>query len=84
MFQTLLCYVAITCLMLCQLVADNKMYVDGKSELRIEKVLDNYRLPSTVTPENYKLQVTTHLGDKEGFTFKGSVLITVSLLSFSL
>lgn len=42
-----------------------------------EKVYDNYRLPTAVTPENYKLEVITHLNDTEGFLFKGHVWITV-------
>lgn len=41
-------------------------------------VYDSYRLPTAVTPENYKLNVITHLNDTEGFIFKGSVWITVS------
>jgi hypothetical protein len=38
---------------------------------------DNYRLPLTITPENYKLDIFTHLNDSEGFAFKGIVSITV-------
>lgn len=41
---------------------------------------DSYRLPTSITPENYKLNVVTHLNDTEGFIFRGSVWITVSLL----
>lgn len=73
MYQISLCYVAVMCLLICQLVA-----TDEKPEL--EEVYDSYRLPSAVTPENYKLEVTTHLGDDKRFTFNGNVLITVSLL----
>lgn len=40
---------------------------------------DSYRLPTTVTPENYKLEVITHLNDTEGFLFRGAVWITVSV-----
>lgn len=44
-----------------------------------EKVIyDNYRLPKAVTPENYKLEVITHLNDTQGFRFRGAVWITVS------
>lgn len=39
---------------------------------------DSYRLPTAVTPENYKLEVTTHLNETEGFVFRGVVWITVS------
>lgn len=42
-------------------------------------VYDSYRLPVAVTPENYKLNVITHLNDTEGFVFRGNVWITVSL-----
>ncbi|CAO1423722.1 unnamed protein product [Diamesa serratosioi] len=44
---------------------------------------DNYRLPTAVTPENYKLEITTHLGDEEGFIFKGNVLITLLVSAFT-
>ena len=73
MYQSLLCYVTVTCLLLCQLVATDE------TELRLEEVYDSNRLPTAVTPENYKLEIITHLDDEEGFTFKGNVLITVSL-----
>lgn len=42
------------------------------------EVYDSYRLPTAVTPENYKLEVITHLNDTEGFLFRGAVWITVS------
>jgi hypothetical protein len=42
-----------------------------------EAVYDSYRLPTAVTPENYKLEVITHLNDTEGFLFRGVVWITV-------
>lgn len=42
-----------------------------------KKENDNYRLPQSITPENYKLEIFTHLNDSEGFTFKGIVEITV-------
>ena len=41
-------------------------------------VYDSYRLPTSVRPENYKLEVITHLNDTEGFLFRGAVWITVS------
>lgn len=44
-----------------------------------ESVYDSYRLPTAVTPENYKLEVLTHLNDTEGFLFRGSVWITVRM-----
>ena len=39
-----------------------------------------YRLPTAITPENYKLEVTTFLNDSaaEGFSFTGVVEILVS------
>lgn len=42
-----------------------------------DAVYDSYRLPTAITPENYKLDVITHLNDTEGFIFRGSVWITV-------
>lgn len=42
------------------------------------EVYDSYRLPTAVTPENYKLEVITHFNDTEGFLFRGAVWITVS------
>lgn len=41
-------------------------------------VYDSYRLPTAITPENYKLEVITDLNDTEGFLFRGAVWITVS------
>lgn len=37
-----------------------------------------YRLPQTVFPEYYKLNVLTHIDDEEGFRFFGNVSILVS------
>ena len=56
--------------------------VNGDSDAPLEpphedSVYDSYRLPTAVTPENYKLDVTTHLNETEGFLFRGSVWITV-------
>lgn len=51
-----------------------------KVEEEDENVYDSYRLPTAITPENYKLEVTTHLNDTEGFLFRGVVWITVSSL----
>lgn len=40
---------------------------------------DNYRLPQSVVPENYKLDILTHLGPEENnFKFIGEVKIDVS------
>jgi hypothetical protein len=44
-----------------------------------DAVYDSYRLPTAITPENYKLDVITHLNDTEGFVFRGSVWITVRM-----
>ncbi|XP_053669421.1 aminopeptidase N [Anopheles marshallii] len=35
----------------------------------------SYRLPKSITPEHYNLQVFTHLGDERGFIFYGQVVI---------
>lgn len=42
---------------------------------------DTYRLPTAITPENYKLEVITHLNDTEPFGFSGVVWITVGLVT---
>lgn len=39
---------------------------------------NEYKLPLAIQPRNYKLEVETHLGDDEGFRFRGRVWITVS------
>lgn len=44
-----------------------------------DSVYESYRLPVAVTPENYKLEVITHLNDTEGFLFRGNVWITVRI-----
>lgn len=76
------CYVAVLCLLLCQLVTTETIKSvsgnpDEKTELKLDEVDDNYRLPTAVTPENYKLEVTTYLNGKDDYTFEGNVLITV-------
>lgn len=40
--------------------------------------VDGYRLPKDVFPEHYKLEVITHLGEKDNFSFEGKVWIQVS------
>lgn len=40
-------------------------------------VLANYRLPAEVMPENYKLEILSHLGVEENFDFDGKVWIQV-------
>lgn len=49
-------------------------------EQRAEENLDDYRLPTAITPENYDLEITTFLNetDGEGFSFSGIVEILVS------
>jgi hypothetical protein len=59
---------------LCQAAPEGDAPVQPPNE---ESVYDDYRLPTAITPENYKLDVTTHLNDTEGFIFRGSVWITV-------
>lgn len=56
-------------------------HASGEDEIAMpaEVMYDSYRLPTAVTPENYKLEVITHLNDTEPFGFKGVVWITVSL-----
>lgn len=39
----------------------------------------NYRLPRSLSPETYKLQIFTHLNDEDGFKYYGDVRITVSI-----
>lgn len=67
---------AIVCLcfalLLCGGQADGEQPMEEKDE-----VYDSYRLPTAITPENYKLEVITHLNDTEGFLFRGIVWITV-------
>uniref|UniRef100_A0A182PL06 Aminopeptidase n=1 Tax=Anopheles epiroticus TaxID=199890 RepID=A0A182PL06_9DIPT len=36
---------------------------------------NNYRLPQSITPKHYNLQIYTHLGDDRGFIFYGHVTI---------
>lgn len=46
-----------------------------------DAIYDSYRLPTAITPENYRLEVVTHLNDTEGFIFRGIVWITVRTFS---
>lgn len=39
-----------------------------------------YRLPQTIFPEYYKLNLLTHIDDEEGFRFLGNVSILVSFI----
>lgn len=45
---------------------------------------DEYRLPTALTPEHYKLEVITHLGDADGFKFNVNVRIKVSASTIEL
>lgn len=40
---------------------------------------EKYRLPRTVLPEFYKLNIFTHINDEEGFKFYGDVRIKVHI-----
>lgn len=37
----------------------------------------DFRLPESVKPEHYKLEIVTHLGDEDGYSFSGKVWIKV-------
>lgn len=39
---------------------------------------ESYRLPKTFHPENYRLEIITHLNDEDNFKFYGKVYIRVS------
>lgn len=41
---------------------------------------NHYRLPTSVRPEHYKLEIATHLDDEKGFEFSGLVGITLKVL----
>ncbi|XP_060526595.1 aminopeptidase N-like [Cylas formicarius] len=43
--------------------------------------IDAYRLPRSVTPENYRLEIFTYLGEKDNFDFDGKVWIETSCVS---
>lgn len=43
---------------------------------------DKYRLPRSILPEFYKLNVFTHINDDEGFKFYGDVRIKVIYLGY--
>lgn len=64
---------AFVCLLLHQALGDENEIPND------ENIYDNYRLPTAVTPENYKLEVITDLNDTAGFLFRGHVWITVRI-----
>lgn len=72
MLKIVVCALA---LLLCHQVLADEAQVDAPIE---DIIYNTYRLPTAITPENYKLNVITHLNDTEGFVFRGSVWITVS------
>lgn len=43
---------------------------------------EKYRLPRSILPEFYKLNVFTHINDDEGFKFYGDVRIKVIYLGY--
>ena len=49
--------------------------VESVGELSQKNV---YRLPSNVKPENYRVEIETHLDEEQGFKFNGREWITVS------
>lgn len=65
--------------LLCFTLAIRHGFADNEVAMPEDKdeVYDSYRLPTAVSPENYRLEVITHLNDTEGFAFKGIVWITV-------
>lgn len=40
---------------------------------------ESYRLPTNLRPQRYKLEILTHLSDKDGYKFYGKEWIRVSL-----
>lgn len=50
----------------------------------VTKPTPNYRLPRTIFPEHYKLNVLTHINDDEGFKYYGDVRIKVIVFYFYL
>lgn len=44
---------------------------------------DHYRLPTSVRPEHYRLEIVTHLDDENGFEFSGLVGITINVFENS-
>lgn len=40
---------------------------------------NHYRLPTSVRPEHYRLEIATHLDDHKGFDFSGLVEITLNV-----
>lgn len=62
--------------------ADDNDESQEVSESRSNAVYDNYRLPTSIKPENYKLEIFTHLNDSEGFLFRGVAAITVSEIHY--
>jgi len=82
MLQILKCFVLFAFIINNSVRAYPKDNDDESQEVGKPAVYDNYRLPTSITPENYKVEIFTHLNDSEGFTFRGIVEITVR--SFSL
>lgn len=82
MLQILKCFVLFAFIINNSVRAYPKNNGDESQEVGKPAVYDNYRLPTSINPENYKLEIFTHLNDSEGFIFRGIVEITVR--SFSL
>lgn len=71
-----------SCLVIRHAVAEENATATETATTSAEEIAyDSYRLPKSITPENYKLEVITHLNDteSEGFLFRGIVWITVSV-----
>lgn len=40
---------------------------------------ENFRLPTNLSPHNYKIHILTHLSEKDGYNFEGQEVISVSV-----
>ncbi|XP_055379130.1 aminopeptidase N-like [Condylostylus longicornis] len=53
---------------------------DESVQVRTSSVYDYFRLPRAIKPELYRLEIITHLNDKEGFEFNGKVYIDLNIV----
>lgn len=56
------------------------LWLAGIGSSYADSSYNHYRLPTSVRPEHYRLEINTHLNDERGFEFSGLAEITIQVL----
>lgn len=70
-------------ILLAYIAQSSCFYADGPATPKVYISPEKYRLPRTIFPELYTLNVFTHINDDQGFKFYGDVRIKVIFRLFT-